>query len=136
MATLVALLAFQAVMYAVPKYVPKEFHRTQYELGQRVALVTPPDALLVVVDYDANVEAPDRAQNPVFLYYAHRKGWQILPQELTIERMETLRAAGATVLVAPLSEVLSKRGLFGHLKERYTRILKDPKWLVLQSLPR
>ena len=136
MATLVALLAFQAVMYAVPKYVPKEFHRTQYDLGQRVALVTPPDALVVVVDYDANVEAPDRAQNPVFLYYAHRKGWQILPQELTIERMETLRAAGATVLVAPLSEVLPQRDLFGHLKERYTRILKDPKWLVLQSLAR
>jgi hypothetical protein len=54
--------------------------------GAAVAAVTPPDAVVVSV-HDGS---------PEVLYYAHRRGWRIWPPELSRNRLEILRAQGAT----------------------------------------
>jgi hypothetical protein len=55
----------------------------------------PYDALLVIGDLDENAGAPFRAQSPTLLYYSHRKGWQITPEEFTSAHLDSLAAQGA-----------------------------------------
>ena len=51
--------------------------------------------MLVIGDLDENAGTPFRAQSPTLLYYSHRKGWQITPEEFTSARLDSLAAQGA-----------------------------------------
>ena len=49
--------------------------------------------------HDDNAGAPARAQSPTLLYYCHRKGWQITPDEFSEDRLDSLAGLGATHFV-------------------------------------
>ena len=71
------------------------YYESCYRAGQLVDSKLPSDALLVVGDLDENAGAPFRAQSPTLLYYSHRKGWQITPEEFTSAHLDSLAAQGA-----------------------------------------
>ncbi len=94
----VATLAYSA--WAVQPYYeqPNNIHtyyESCYDAGRLVDANLPEDALLVIGDLDENAGTPFRAQSPTLLYYSHRKGWQITPDEFSMERLDSLAIAGA-----------------------------------------
>ena len=71
------------------------YYESCYEAGQIIDAKLPAAARLVVGDLDDNAGTPYRAQSPTLLYYSHRKGWQITPDEFAIDRLDSLAALGA-----------------------------------------
>jgi 4-amino-4-deoxy-L-arabinose transferase-like glycosyltransferase len=71
------------------------YYTSCYETGRIADAKLPTDALLVVGDLDDNAGTPFRAQSPTLLYYCHRKGWQITPDEFAVDRLDSLSALGA-----------------------------------------
>lgn len=101
-ACLTALAAFGYV-YAAPLFVAHPFYRAQYEIGRDVDRLIPKDALIVTGELDDNKGSPYRSQSPVLLYFSHRKGWQLLPEEFAdANRLRDLRARGARYFLVPL----------------------------------
>ncbi len=70
------------------------YYESCFRAGQLINAKLPPDARLVVGDLDENAGAPFRAQSPTMLYYCHRKGWQITPDEFSSARLDSLAAKG------------------------------------------
>jgi hypothetical protein len=98
MSFVVATLTYSA--WAVGPYYEQPnnvhaYYESCYEAGSVVDANLPADALLVVGDLDENAGTPFRAQSPTLLYYSHRKGWQITPDEFSIERLDSLALSGA-----------------------------------------
>lgn len=97
-----ALVVFGWV-YAAPLFAVQPFYLAQWEIGRDVDRLIPKDALVVTGEIDDNVDTPYRSQSPILLYFAHRKGWQLLPQEFTDpNRLHELVARGARYLLVPL----------------------------------
>ena len=71
------------------------YYESCHRAGQLIDAKLPSDAALVIGDLDENSGAPFRAQSPTMLYYCHRKGWQITPEEFTSARLDSLAAQGA-----------------------------------------
>ncbi len=101
-ACLVAFAVF-GWLYAAPLFAVQPFYRAQYEIGQDVDRLIPKDALVVTGEIDDNKNTPYRSQSPILLYFSHRKGWQLLPEEFTDpNRLHDLVARGAGYLLVPL----------------------------------
>ena len=97
-------LAVFGYVYAGPLFAAHPFYRAQYEIGQDVDRLIPKDALIVTGELDDNKSSPYRSQSPVLLYFSHRKGWQILPEEFADgNRLRDLRDRGARYFLVPLS---------------------------------
>ena len=88
--------------YARPLFAAQPYYVAQYEIGRDVDGLIPKDALLVVGDLDDN-SAPYRTQAPTLLYFCHRKGWQLLPEEFRDrDRLATLAQRGARFFLVPV----------------------------------
>jgi 4-amino-4-deoxy-L-arabinose transferase-like glycosyltransferase len=101
----VALLSisWQSYGYAAPLFASSAYYSAQHEIGRRVDAAIPRDALLIVGDLDDDARgAVYRSQNPALLYYCHRKGWQLLPDELDdAPLIQSLLAAGDRYILRP-----------------------------------
>ena len=76
------------------------YYQSCHLVGRILDAKLPPDALLVIGDEDENIGVPHRAQSPTLLYYCHRKGWQITPDEFAPDRLDSLAAEGADYFLA------------------------------------
>jgi 4-amino-4-deoxy-L-arabinose transferase-like glycosyltransferase len=100
-ACLVAMTAFSYV-HATPLFAVQPFYQAQWEIGRDVDGLIPKDALLVTGEIDDNKGTPYRSQSPILLYFAHRKGWQLVPEEFTDpNRLRDLAARGARYFLVP-----------------------------------
>ncbi|MBT4496781.1 MAG: hypothetical protein HOC74_03625, partial [Gemmatimonadetes bacterium] len=114
---LVALLLLSTGAYSAwavrPYYRPPnniyKYHQSCYAVGRLLDRSLPEDALLVVGDIDENAGASHRAQSPTMLYYCHRKGWQLTPDEFTGDRLDSLAALGGSYFIAAGGFVLQNR---------------------------
>lgn len=113
-----ALLSIGALgyRYAIELFEPVPYYVAQHEIGRRVDAAIPRDALLVVGDLDDDARgAVYRSQNPALLYYCHRKGWQLLPEEFdNASLIQSLLAAGARYVLHP--DRLVDDGIRSHVK--------------------
>ena len=125
-------LGVAGYLYARPLYKPKPYHLARYEMGRRIDIGLPKEALLVIGDLDANIEAKYRTQSPTFLYYCHRKGWQLTPEEFEPERLEVLRRKGARYFVAAARMVYERKAFWDYLKHHYSRAMSDRDFLVVR----
>ncbi|MBD3333993.1 MAG: phospholipid carrier-dependent glycosyltransferase [Candidatus Eisenbacteria bacterium] len=131
MALLVLLIGFLSFTYVRPSYTGHYYYpyfRGGFEIGRRIADKTPPESLLLAVDVDENVSAPFRAQNPALLYYAHRKGWQITPDEATPETIAAYADSGAAYLVAPIGEVMRRAELRDYLQSEHRVVASNERF--------
>ena len=89
--------------YAAPLFAPIPYYAAQQEIGKRVDATISRDALLIVGDLDDDSHgASYRSQNPALLYYCHRKGWQLVPEEFKdAPLIQSLLAAGARYILYP-----------------------------------
>ncbi len=72
----------------------------------------------MVGDRDKNAGTPFRAQSPSLLYYCHRKGWQITPDEFSASRLDSLAGLGASYFVAAGGFVLQEQTFWRELVHR------------------
>jgi 4-amino-4-deoxy-L-arabinose transferase-like glycosyltransferase len=105
-----------------------EYTRAQHELGKELDGLLPGDALCVTADLDANARTPYRSQNPAMLYYLHRKGWQITPEEFKPERLEALTERGAKYFIAPRRMIEQDKEFSDYLlkNENYKKYKRRP----------
>jgi len=104
-ALIVVLAAFGALSYryAEPLFAARPYYVAQYEIGHQLDDLLPKNALLVVGDLDDNAGAPYRCQAPNLLYFSHRKGWQLMPEEFRDqELLKSLARRGAQFFLVPL----------------------------------
>ena len=102
LAVLLAALGILGYVYAAPLFAAQPYYIAQYEIGHQIDSLIPPNALLVVGDLDDNAGAPYRCQSPTLLYFAHRKGWQIMPDEFRDpDRLKKLVQDGAQFFLVP-----------------------------------
>lgn len=73
----------------------QKYYKSCHLAGGIVDAKLPKDAKLVIGDLDENAGAPYRSQSPTLLYYCHRKGWQITPDEFASAQLDSLAAEGA-----------------------------------------
>ncbi|MFA6111507.1 MAG: hypothetical protein WDA75_22340, partial [Candidatus Latescibacterota bacterium] len=116
---LLAVVVAWGLAVAEPLYRPpnlRGYYAGCRYAGEILAQKLPSGVLLVVGDLDENAGAPLRAQSPTMLYYCHRKGWQITPEEFSQARLDSLAAAGAAYFVVPGGFAYARRefwlGLF------------------------
>jgi len=126
------VLGGSSYLYVRPLYTPKPYHMARYEMGRKIDTRLPDEALLVIGDLDANAGARYRTQSPTFLYYCHRKGWQLTPDEFEPERLEALREKGARYFVAATRMVYDRKAFWDYLKKRYRRAMSDRHFLVVR----
>ena len=100
LASICAYSGWSVIDYYRPANNVYEYYRSCWEAGARLDAKLPPDALLVIGDYDENAGTPYRAQSPTLLYYCHRKGWQITLDEISDERLSRFSKLGADYFVA------------------------------------
>ncbi len=104
---LAALVVFSYV-YAAPLFAVQPFYLAQYEIGREVDELIPKDALLVTGELDDNKDSLYRSQSPILLYFSHRKGWQLVPEEFTDKnRLRNLVERGAQYFLVPLQLLYS-----------------------------
>ena len=95
-------MALLSVRFAAPLFAASPYYVAQRDIGREVEARVPKDALLVVGDFDTNVGAQYRTQSPTLLYYAHRKGWQLLPGEFGDRSLiDSLVRGGARFFLIP-----------------------------------
>jgi 4-amino-4-deoxy-L-arabinose transferase-like glycosyltransferase len=89
--------------YAAALFEPNPYDVALYEIGRRVDVVIPQGALVIVGDLDDDARgAIYRSQNPALLYYCHRKGWQLLPEDFKdVPLIRSLLVAGARYILHP-----------------------------------
>jgi len=118
----VALTAAHSIWAAVPYYRPSNnlyrYYSACHSAGQILDQKLPAGALLVVGDIDENAGAPNRAQSPTLLYYCHRKGWQITPEEFSGATLDSLAAQGASYFVAAGGFVAAEPSFWQELLRR------------------
>ena len=106
-----------------------EYSKSRHAAGQILDEKLPADALLVVGDIDSNFGTPRRAQNPVMLYYCHRKGWQIAPEEFSRTTLDSLADLGADYFLASRSLVKEQTAFWNDLLRRGLTIPSAyPRW--------
>lgn len=72
---------------------PELLDYTPIRAGAAIQAVTPPDALIVVVEF---VESDNAANAPMLLYHSRRKGWSFDVRGITPQAVEEVRQRGAT----------------------------------------
>jgi hypothetical protein len=103
LAVVLGALGSFSYIYAAPLFVARPYYVAQYEIGRELDKLLPKDALLVVGDLDDNAGAPYRCQAPGLLYFSHRKGWQLMPEEFRDrDRLKALAQRGARFFLVPL----------------------------------
>lgn len=110
--------AWSTLDYYRPGYNVYNYYRSCWEAGRLLADSLPADALLVIGDYDVNAGTPFRSQSPTLLYYCHRKGWQITPDEFSPRVLDSLATMGADFFVAAAGVVGDDAELWRHLQTR------------------
>lgn len=119
---LLAAMAAQSARAVAHYYRPAdgmyEYYRTGYAAGAVLDAKLPADALLVVGDLDDNAGAPFRAQNPSMLYYCHRRGWQITPEQFRASVLDSLASLGARYFVVPGGLISGQPGFWRGLLQR------------------
>ncbi|MBT6623344.1 MAG: hypothetical protein HOB41_26025 [Gemmatimonadetes bacterium] len=95
-----------------------KYYESCYFTGGIVDDKLPREAKLVVGDLDENAGAPHRAQSPTLLYYCHRKGWQITPDESNPARLDSLAAAGADFFLIAGGFAMGDKALWNDLLRR------------------
>lgn len=80
--------------YEQPNNLHKYYSSCHYA-GGIVDAKLPSEASLLIGDLDENAGAPHRAQSPTLLYFCHRKGWQITPDEFEPARLDSFASVGA-----------------------------------------
>ena len=97
--TLIVGIAAYSAWAVRPYYAqPNNWHnyyQSCHLAGRILDAKLPQDALLVIGDEDENTGVPHRSQSPTLLYYCHRKGWQITPDQFAPDRLDSLAAEGA-----------------------------------------
>ena len=96
----------------------RDYYLTCRAGARALASKLPADALLLVGDLDDNAGAAFRAQSPTLLYYAHRKGWQITPDEFSGARLDSFAARGADFFVVPGGFVVGRGPFWQELLRR------------------
>jgi len=129
---LIAFLSYTFVHKSFKGHPYYAYFTGGYEIGRQVDRSVGRHDRIVTIDLDENRRAPYRSQNPALLYYCHRKGWQITPEEASPERIEALRAQGAKYLVAPILQIAKKPELWTHLKRHYHILAKNDHFTALQ----
>ncbi len=94
------------------------YYESCYDFGHWADKNLPKDALLVVGDLDENSGTPFRSQSPTMLYYCHRKGWQITPDEFSEAKLDSLAHLGADFFVAAGGFVLKNPEFWKQLLSR------------------
>ena len=94
------------------------YYESCHRAGQLIDSKLPSDALLVVGDLDENSGAPFRAQSPTLLYYSHRKGWQITPEEFTSAHLDRLAAQGADFFLVAVAFAMQNSSFWQDLLKR------------------
>jgi hypothetical protein len=120
--------------YYRPPHNLYSYHRDCYLTGRILDRSLPPGALLAVGDLDENAGAPNRAQSPAFLYYCHRKGWQITPEQFSATTLDSLAGLGADYFLVAVLFAAKERGFWAQLPARgmampseYPRFSSDGK---------
>ncbi|MEE3233807.1 MAG: glycosyltransferase family 39 protein [Candidatus Latescibacterota bacterium] len=140
------VLAFSVLTYSVHAVQPyynqpnnvHEYYESCYDFGQWADKNLPKDALLVVGDLDENSGTPFRSQSPTMLYYCHRKGWQITPDEFSEAKLDSLASLGADFFVVAGGFVLQKPEFWKELLGRgvSTTDSYPGKWYDSEKLQR
>lgn len=119
---LVLLIGGYSAWAVVPYYRPADnlyrYYRACFRAGQVLDQRLPASALLVVGDLDENAGTPHRAQSPTLLYYCHRKGWQVTPDEFSAATLDSLAGRGAGFFVAAGGFVASEPSFWEELLRR------------------
>ena len=122
-AALVALPVLGFSAHAVIPYYEQpnnvhEYYESCYSFGNWADKNLPKEALLVIGDLDENTGTPFRSQSPTMLYYCHRKGWQITPEEFSEGKLDSLADLGADFFLVAGGFVLQNREFWEHLLSR------------------
>jgi 4-amino-4-deoxy-L-arabinose transferase-like glycosyltransferase len=94
-ATIVALLAIASIYCSsltVLYFAPREMAEKMRQAGRIVDVITDDNAIAVVVD-DYGI------MSPIFLYFAHLKGWSFEPTDVSPSVVQNLRQLGARYFV-------------------------------------
>lgn len=113
-----------------------EYYESCNDFGLWADKTLPKDALLVVGDLDENSGTPFRSQSPTMLYYCHRKGWQITPDEFSEAKLDSLAGLGADFFVAAGGFLVKKPNFWGQLLTRGVSITESypRKWYDSEKL--
>ncbi len=88
-----------------------------YHAGITINKITPKNSLLLVSDYD----------KPEVLYYSHRKGWHITPDDQNKETIENFIDQGANYFVTTeIKKFYSNKSFCEYIFENY-KLLKEEK---------
>jgi 4-amino-4-deoxy-L-arabinose transferase-like glycosyltransferase len=90
--TVLGVISFNESFVVRNFFRPELLDYTPIRAGTAIQQVTPPDALLVVVEFGASDNA---ANAPMLLYHSRRKGWSFDLRGLTHEAVKELRSRGA-----------------------------------------
>jgi 4-amino-4-deoxy-L-arabinose transferase-like glycosyltransferase len=105
--------------------------------GLALAAVSPPDALIVVVDADMDDRTPETSMTPpeVF-YFSGRRGWYRAMSWLTPEMIEQLRARGARYIAVSANNVRRFRAHYSDLyrkcSERYRTLMDNDDGIIYE----
>jgi len=94
-ATIVALLAIASIYCSsltVLYFAPRDMAEKMRQAGRIVDVITDDNAIAVVVD-DYGI------MSPIFLYFAHLKGWSFEPTDVSPSVVQNLRQLGARYFV-------------------------------------
>lgn len=102
------------------------WHLEQWELAQQVRLVAPAGARLVAVG-QYTVHKGGNDLSPVIYHYTGLQGWTLQRADWSLERVEGLRARGATHLTAsPWMDEPGLSAFVDTLKRRYAVVYENP----------
>ena len=107
-----------SIIYSID-YMPPEQATTSkvYQLAQQIKDQTPSDAKVLATTGD----------DPTLLYLAHRKGWLIHPEDVSLERLEAAKGDGADFLVGSYEIVQSYAPFEDESqKENIRQLLAEP----------
>lgn len=107
-----------SLIYSLDYMRPENVQTSQfYQLAQQIQAQTPPDAKVLATT----------GGDPSLLYLAHRKGWLIQPEDISLERLKAAKSDGANFLVGSY-EIVQSYAPFedDSQKENIRQILASP----------